>query len=335
MSRPIVYVEKGQVYRTDSCVPQVRAVNDKKVRMTALARGGYPGQRLPDQVLPGVRIIGTITTMGRQDWGTEWHYNEGIEIAYLENGQMPFLVDDRKYTLQWGDLTVTRPWQIHRNGDPHITDGRHHFLIIDVGVRRPDQPWRWPSWVVLLKKDLQELTDILRHREDHVCHANREIRQCFQNLARLVETYKAENNASHLHAKINELLVLILNLLREQAGPLNRELSGRRHTVKLFLQDLSANPGILVEDWTAESMARHCGLCASTFLAYCKDLTNLTPNAYLTRCRIERAAILLRKNPGMTITEVAFATGFQSSQYFATVFRKFNRCAPSGFRRIT
>jgi AraC family L-rhamnose operon regulatory protein RhaS len=52
---------------------------------------------------------------------------------------------------------------------------------------------------------------------------------------------------------------------------------------------------------------------------------------YLNQCRIERAAEQLRTHPGLSITDIAFANGFNSSQYFATRFRRRYKVSPSQF----
>ncbi len=57
----------------------------------------------------------------------------------------------------------------------------------------------------------------------------------------------------------------------------------------------------------------------------------MTPMQYLTHCRVEMAARMLADRPDATITEVAYACGFNSSQYFATVFRSLKGCTPSAF----
>jgi AraC family L-rhamnose operon regulatory protein RhaS len=69
------------------------------------------------------------------------------------------------------------------------------------------------------------------------------------------------------------------------------------------------------------------------FSAYCKELTGLTPLQYLLRCRVEQATRLLAERPELSITDIAFACGFNSSQYFATIFRSATGCAPSEYAR--
>jgi hypothetical protein len=50
---------------------------------------------------------------------------------------MAFAVDRIDYNLSRGNLTVTRPWQLHRVGNPNGTACRLHWIILDRGIRRP------------------------------------------------------------------------------------------------------------------------------------------------------------------------------------------------------
>lgn len=59
--------------------------------------------------------------------------------------------------------------------------------------------------------------------------------------------------------------------------------------------------------------------------------TGVSPWDYLIRCRIERAVKLLRTT-GMTISEVAFRTGFQDQAYFCRVFKKIMGDSPGRMR---
>ena len=48
-----------------------------------------------------------------------------------------------------------------------------------------------------------------------------------------------------------------------------------------------------------------------------------TPNVYVNRLRVERAANLLIRNPSLSITEIALTTGFSSSAAFARSFKQY------------
>lgn len=314
-----IFRDQGKIYHADTCQPLRRAVGESKVDLEALARPGYPGRKLSPGTLPAISTVGYWDAAVRQDWGLDWHRNEGIEITFLETGQMPFAVDDEEYLLHPDHLTVTRPWQPHRLGDPNIRVGRLHWIIIDVGVRRPHQSWRWPEWLTLTMSDLNELTTMLRQNEQHVWKTNSDVRRCFQQIGMAVSSNEEENNASWIRTYINELLLRLLDLFRDSAIPLDESLVGTRRTVELFLGDLSNH---LDYDWSVEDMAAQCDLGVTRFVHYCKKIVNTTPARYLKRLRLEAAARRLVQAPKKSMTDIAFECGFSSSQYFATTFRK-------------
>ena len=58
----------------------------------------------------------------------------------------------------------------------------------------------------------------------------------------------------------------------------------------------------------------------------------MTPMQYLNHCRLSVAARLLKEQPERSITNIAVACGFSSSQYFATLFRRNFGVTPRAFR---
>ncbi len=134
---------------------------------------------------------------------------------------------------------------------------------------------------------------------------------------------------------LNELLIGILDALTQQQTDQDPELTSRHRTVELFLRDL-ANPASAscCEPWTLGRMAEHCGMGITCFTKYCRDLVNTGAVEYLNQCRLERAARLILKKSERSITEIAFESGFNSSQYFATAFRKQYKTTPSVYRRL-
>src|SRR5206468_3315825 len=140
-----------------------------------------------------------------------------------------------------------------------------HWLIIDVGVRRPNQEWRWPDWITLTACDLEELTLKLRQTHHPVWHATPEITDIFQALAVCLKAADFNRSESRLVVYLNYLLIGLLDALRAQAPDDDPSLTSRMHTVELFLRDLAENPHSLAEPWTIESMAAQCGVGSTCF----------------------------------------------------------------------
>lgn len=327
--RPAIYHSTETVYRADTCDRLKQAAARGELRLAGFGRRGYPGVRLPAGVLKEVASVGYWDAPRPQSWGLDWHRNEGIEFTFLARGRLDFAVDGRRYPLNAGDLTITRPWQKHRVGSPHIHASRLIWVILDLHVRRPDEPWQWPRWLVFAPKDLQRLTDLLRHCEQPVWKASPAIRTGFEKIAEHLEAAGAGGAETQLKILLNALLFDLLQMLNTRRISLQPDLASTRRAVELFLQNL---PEQLDQPWSLDSMAKHCGLARSRFAHYCDEITNLSPGRYLMRCRLETARRLLRASPEMSVTDVAFACGFNSSQYFANAFRQCFGVAPRGCR---
>tara|TARA_R110002050_G_scaffold101604_2_gene209843 strand:+ start:2282 stop:3343 length:1062 start_codon:yes stop_codon:yes gene_type:complete len=322
------YEADGVVYHADTCLPLIDAYKRKKLKFKALARHTYPGDRLDENTI-GLNSIGYWDANEPQDWGLDWHRNEGIEFHFLESGTMPYSQENKEVLLTPNHLTVTRPWEVHKVGNPHIGMGKFYWVIIDLGVRRPHQDWVWPQWVTLTPSDLTRLTTILRQNEKSVWKTDQRVRDCFLRINKAINTDAKGSNASKIRLLINYLLILLLDLMNTDDIVLNELLTDSSRSVNYFLNELEKN---LSENWTIEHMAESAGVGVTRFTHHCKRLTNLTPMRYLALRRLELSKKMLQENKDLSITEVAYTCGFTTSQYFATVFKKHEKCSPNEYR---
>lgn len=331
--RPPLFRSEITTPRVDAHGPLLESIRAGKIEFHAVGRGHYPGTRLGARELPGLWSLGYWDARGGQDWGMEFHRNEGIEICLLETGAMDFAVDQEKYPLGPGDLTITRPWQAHRQGDPLIAAGRLHWATIAVRAQRPDQPWQWPPWVLLSAEDRAELARRLRLTEKKVWRAPAEVLRSFRRLAAAVKEGSASRRYSRVAVGLNELLLGVLEMLRAENHTERPRLGSPEHSVELFLTDLRTNLPSLRHQWILWDMAAACGMGTTLFSRTCRKLTNDSPIRYLNRARLDAALRLLRDDPTRGVTEVAFECGFQSSQYFANQFRRRFGRTPSELRQ--
>ena len=61
-----------------------------------------------------------------------------------------------------------------------------------------------------------------------------------------------------------------------------------------------------------------------------KELTGESPASYIKQVRLRKAAILLKKKT-LSISEIAFMTGFSSPSYFSQAFREYYGMTPKEF----
>jgi AraC-like DNA-binding protein len=85
------------------------------------------------------------------------------------------------------------------------------------------------------------------------------------------------------------------------------------------------------EEWPVPRLARVSGVSEAHFARSFKDAFGVPPHRYLLTRRIERAKALLR-DTDLPITEIAFATGWNSLGTFGRIFRDITGECPSELR---
>jgi len=322
---------KNLTYEADSCDSLREAWINKELELSTLARGTYPGKELLEGELTGIKSIGYWDIKKLQNWGLDWHSNEGIEICFLESGNLDFQIKNHEYHLKTNDITITRPWITHKIGSPLVNLSKLHWLILDVKVRHPHQNWEWPEWVVLNENDLDELTRYLRQNEQPVWKAGNDFKKCFVQIGNIIKQSNQKPYDSKLKIQINQLLILLLEIFKEGNIVLDLSLVETKRSVELFLSSIKSR---IEEEWTVVKMAEDCHLGVTRFTHYCKEITNCSPMEYLNRLRLRKASRLLVDDIKIPVIDVAFMCGFSSTQYFNYVFKKHFKLSPNQFRKL-
>ena len=78
-------------------------------------------------------------------------------------------------------------------------------------------------------------------------------------------------------------------------------------------------------------IAKNANLSPFYFTRVFTAETGFTPHQYLIATRLNSAKFLL-KTPGISIKEIAFASGFNSESSFCSTFRKWENMTPSEYR---
>lgn len=82
---------------------------------------------------------------------------------------------------------------------------------------------------------------------------------------------------------------------------------------------------------TIDQLAEEMCMSRSQFNRHITALTKESPNAFITRIRMEKAVRLL-KDTNMSIKEIAYDCGFDESNYFIRVFRQMYDMTPQQYR---
>jgi AraC-like DNA-binding protein len=84
--------------------------------------------------------------------------------------------------------------------------------------------------------------------------------------------------------------------------------------------------------WTVQRLAKAVGMSRPVLARQFVSTTGLSPLRYLTRCRMELAAAILREsNAGLA--EIASQVGYESEYAFNRAFKRHHEVSPGAFRR--
>lgn len=85
-------------------------------------------------------------------------------------------------------------------------------------------------------------------------------------------------------------------------------------------------------EFDVNMLAQEVGVSRSSLYNKLKALSSLTPNEFVLNIRLKKAALLLKNNPELQITEIAYQLGFSSLRYFRHCFKAQYGKAPQEFR---
>ena len=110
------------------------------------------------------------------------------------------------------------------------------------------------------------------------------------------------------------------------AQPMSREDERFCRKLERTIQTRMRNPNLNVD-----IIAAQFGLGRTNFYRKVRELTGMSPNDYLRKCRMTKAAELLQ-NTGLSISDICAQVGIPDAQYFSRVFKAHFGVSPSIYR---
>lgn len=143
----------------------------------------------------------------------------------------------------------------------------------------------------------------------------------------LVETFAAEVEARLI---LKQLMIHLLReeQLQEQAASEKTASHSMLETIEEIAHYVQQHPG---QPHTVESLALRANLSPKYFSQKFKEIIGQTVRSYIVQARIKRAEHLLHY-AGMTVTETAYALGYNDIHFFSRQFKQYTGRNPSKVR---
>lgn len=235
------------------------------------------------------------------------HYHNSFEIYYLKAGRCNYFIDNRSYDLQIGDIVLIPEGIIHKtNYDKREPHTRYLINCSSPFVPREVLPML-PSMIYLYRNG--EIT-----------------KRVEELLVRIGEEYERGDSFREeaLRCLTFELFFLLARNMNDcsevSAGSLFIE-ETVKYIQKNYMTDINLSMMAKLHSVSPEHLSR-------TF----KKETGFGFSEYLTLVRLQKAEYMLRNEPRKSVCEIAYACGFNDSNYFSDKFKRTYGQSPTKFK---
>lgn len=297
-------------------------------------------------VLAPVRLqqVRWASTVGRAPWGVSLPAGKScIRFHYVLRGSAWLTADKaERVALSGGDLAVLPLGHAHvlrdharsasvRFDDVARCDSRSAVLQLDVGAKGPETSFVTGCFVLddpLAREILAVLPPIIRMRPD----AEQGVPSFLENIRFITREVETNRPGSEV-VLLRMADVIFIQILRAYLARAPDDGGGFLGALRdpSTAAALGAMHHRAEVPWTVASLAKEVGLSRSVFAARFTQLVGEPPLGYLTRVRMQKAAMLLRE--GATLAKASQLTGYASEASFSHAFRQWAGVAPGAWRR--
>ncbi|MCL2884961.1 MAG: AraC family transcriptional regulator [Oscillospiraceae bacterium] len=249
------------------------------------------------------------------------HRHDFIEMVFIAGGTQVYEAGGRIYPLRAGEGFLSRAGEAHSSSGHPQAPALFYWIQLDPS--RPDFLGLAPPHAEALR---QALTGFEGSTFTFPLSAK-------TALARIFAAVKAGSPLQRHHAVSRLRSLLYTVLCREEvggtagAGDAAAAGAGMSADIARAAEHIGAHPE---ETLSLETLAGLAHLSLARFKVRFRQEVGEPPRAYINGVRMERAKALLRE--GQCVTDVALRLGFDTPNYFATVFKKHTAMTPSAWR---
>ncbi|CAM4469888.1 AraC-like DNA-binding protein [Paenibacillus endophyticus] len=249
---------------------------------------------------------------------THFHY----EVYYFHSGKVNYLINDRIYVLEPGDLLLMHGMTLHRaHVDPEVKYHRSTLHFDPFYFKQFIQP---PFAADLLEpfRKLQNVRLQLRGSEKTEVEA-------VMNRLELHYARKDSFSTQRFQAQLLDFMILINQLCQKPMKEKSTFPSSKQLHVQTIISYLDSH---YQEEITLESIQTELHLSKFYLAKTFKEVTGSTIFQFLMQRRIYQAKIELIDGD-QSITDVGYEVGFKHPSHFSRAFKLHTDLTPEQYRK--
>ena len=240
----------------------------------------------------------------------DMHIHDCYEIYYSISGGKQFLIDNRFYDIQPGDIFFINQYESHYLSQ--IDQAVHERIVLSI----------YPDFLKSLSSDVTDLNNCFHHRGSdisHKLHLTEEDQNRFRYFVHKLTGFTGFGADLEEKAVFTELMVFLNRIFyNKSSADLLISDSAAYHTqVDDILTFINQN---IDSQLSIDDLSGHFYLSSSYLCRIFKAATGTTINKYITAKRITVAKYLL--STGYSVTETCELCGFNDYSNFLKAFTK-------------
>lgn len=251
----------------------------------------------------------------RDEYASKKHWHSEIEIAYVIEGTAIITIDEAVVELKKGETFVIHKGAVHYYNNP---EGESKVCITKIPL----------EFCNGFSKKTRDYFISFYDKALYIANAA-EIDSIFAAVQSIIgkqEEVSGEAALLEQFLKLTMFLTENSGLIKERVGS---KANNDSEVMERMIQYVEEH---LNEKLTLTHVADYLGFSESYCSKYFKKKTNMNFLEYLNHTRILRAEEELRSSD-TSVTEIAYMTGFTSTQSFNRVFKNLCNVSPSEYRK--
>jgi len=246
------------------------------------------------------------------------HWHDHIQFFYFTEGNALIQCNSKKITVTAGDFIIINSNELHY-GENIGNDLAYYSIRIDFSVLFSNEVDSCQTKFILpLAQNLILFKNVIRN--------DNKIIECVK---KIISEYFTQNIGFELAIKsyIFNLLVLLLRSYMEKHLTKN-EFEFQINNLKRFDSILRYIENNFDKEISINTLANMINISKYHFCRLFKQITGKSAVEYINRLRIEKSVSLL-SDTNYNITEIAMLCGFNDTNYFSRIFKKYKKVSPT------
>ena len=250
----------------------------------------------------GSEILRFSNVQGQRTTMHSHHFHNIYEIYYMVSGRCQYLIDEREYEINMGDVVFIPEGVVHKT---KYGEAPHRRLLIECSAHFiPDA----------LKEKMTSTV--------FLCRSSRETQQIYELLQKIEKEYEKDDYLTPESLK-SYMSLLFVTLAR------SKNTIGLGETKNpIISKAVSYIKSNFNSDITLSDVAKAHFISSEHLSRTFKKEMGVGFSDFVTMVRLQNAENMLKSQDDKSISEIAYSCGFNDSNYFSDKFKKVYGISP-------